>query len=47
MEVPQKKRLNRLPYGTCKLIVSSTEIAQEIYGAIQELAGFNRPEWLD
>ena len=43
----QRKRLNRLPYGTCKLIVHSTEIAQTIYGSIQELGGFNRPEWLD
>jgi transposase-like protein len=42
----QRKRLNRLPYGTCRLVVHSTEIAQEIYGSIQELAGFNRPEWL-
>jgi IS30 family transposase len=42
----QRKRLNTLPYGTCKLIVHSTEIAQEIYGSIQELAGFNRSEWL-
>ena len=25
----------------------STEIAQTIYGSIQELAGFDRPEWLD
>jgi hypothetical protein len=43
----QRKRANRLPYGTCKLIVCSTEITQETYGAIQELGGFNRPEWLD
>jgi hypothetical protein len=43
----QRKRTNRLPYGTCKLIVHSTEIVQQIYGGIQELAGLNRPEWLD
>jgi hypothetical protein len=43
----QRKRANRLPYGTCNLIVHSTEIVQAIYGAIQELGGFNRPEWLD
>jgi hypothetical protein len=43
----QRKRTNKLPYGTCKLVVHSTEIVQEIYGGIQELAGFNRPAWLD
>jgi hypothetical protein len=43
----QRKRTNKLPYGTCKLIVCSTEIVQTIYGGIQELGGFNRPAWLD
>jgi hypothetical protein len=39
--------MNRLPYGTCRLSVHSTAIVQHIYGAIQEYAGFDRPEWLD
>lgn len=43
----QRKRTNRLPYGTCKIVVHSTEIVQAIYGSIQEYGGFNRPEWLD
>jgi DNA-binding transcriptional regulator YdaS (Cro superfamily) len=43
----KKKRTNKLPYGTCRIAVHSTEIAQTIYGSIQELAGFDRPEWLD
>jgi hypothetical protein len=43
----QKKRQNKLPYGTCELAVSRTRIVQAIYGAIQEYAGFDRPEWLD
>jgi transposase-like protein len=43
----KKKRQNRLPYGTCELSVSRTRIVQAIYGAIQEYAGFDRPEWLD
>jgi hypothetical protein len=43
----QKKRKNKLPYGTCRVVVHSTEIAQTIYGSIQELAAFDRPEWLD
>jgi transposase-like protein len=43
----KKKRKNKLPYGTCRVVIHSTEIAQTIYGSIQELAGFDRPEWLD
>jgi len=43
----QRKRTNKLPYGTCKLVVNRTEIVQAIYGSIQEFAGFSRPEWLD
>jgi hypothetical protein len=43
----QKKRKNKLPYGTCKLVVNSTRIVQTIYGSIQEYGGFERPEWLD
>jgi hypothetical protein len=36
-----------LPYGTARLTVHSTFIVQSIYGAIQEYAGIDRPEWLD
>ena len=43
----QKKRSNKLPYGTCTLVVHSTRIVQTIYGSIQEYGGFERPEWLD
>jgi hypothetical protein len=43
----QKKRKNKLPYGTCKLVYNDTATAQSIYGAIQEYAGFDRPAWLD
>jgi hypothetical protein len=43
----QKKRVNRLPYGTCHLGVHSSRIVQAIYGSIQEYGGFERPEWLD
>jgi hypothetical protein len=43
----KKKRTNKLPYGTCRVVVNSTELAQTIYGSIQVLAGFDRPEWLD
>jgi hypothetical protein len=43
----QKKRRNKLPYGTCRVTVHSTELAQTLYGSIQELGGFDRPEWLE
>ncbi len=43
----QKKRQNKLPYGTCKIVVNSTRIQQTILGSIQEYGGFERPEWLD
>ena len=37
-----------LPYGTgARSRVHSTFIVQSIYGAIQEYAGIDRPEWLD
>jgi hypothetical protein len=42
----QGKRINTLPYGTCRVAVCDTRIVQTIYGSIQELAGFERGEWL-
>lgn len=36
-----------LPYGTARLALHSTAVAQSIYGAIQEYGGFHRPKWLD
>ena len=42
----QKKRRNKLPYGTCRLAVYDTRLAQHLYGAIQEYGGFEREEWL-
>lgn len=42
----QKKRTNTLPYGTAAIRVCSTQILHTIYGSIQELGGFDRPEWL-
>lgn len=43
----QKKRQNRLPYGTCRITVSRTRIVRGIYGGIQELGGFTRDAWLE
>jgi transposase-like protein len=43
----QKKRVNRLPYGTVKIVVNRTRVVQSIFGSIQEYAGFERPGWLE
>ena len=40
-------RRNVHVYGTARVVVHSTAIVQSIYGAIQEYAGIERPEWLD
>jgi hypothetical protein len=36
-----------LPYGTARIVLHSTFVLQSIYGAIQEYARTERPEWLD
>jgi hypothetical protein len=43
----KRRRGHVLPYGTGRIAVASTFIVQSIYGAIQEYAGIDRPEWLD
>jgi len=43
----QKKRRNKLPYGTCRITVSRTWIVQQVFGAIQEIGGFTRDAWLE
>src|SRR3954451_14924427 len=43
----QKKRRNKLPYGTCRVSVSRTAIVEAIYGAIQAIGGFTREAWLE
>jgi transcriptional regulator with XRE-family HTH domain len=40
-------RRNILVSGTARVTVYSTAIVQSIYGAIQEYAGIERPEWVD
>lgn len=42
----RRRRGHVLPYGTARLTVYSTDLVQSIYGAIQEYAGCERPEWL-
>jgi hypothetical protein len=41
------RRGHVLAYGTARVAVCDTRIVQSIYGAIQEYAGIDRPEWLD
>jgi hypothetical protein len=43
----KRRKGHVLPYGTARLGVHSTFVVQSIYGAIQEYAGIERPEWLD
>lgn len=35
-----------LPYGTCRVVVNDTRVAQMVLGS-QEYGGFRRDEWLD
>ena len=42
-----RRRGHVLPYGTARVSVCSVVIVQSIYGAIQEYAEIDRPEWLD
>ena len=41
-----RRRGRTLVYGTGRLSVASTAVVQSIYGAIQEYAMLDRPEWL-
>jgi hypothetical protein len=43
----RRRRGRVLPFGTARLAVHSTVIAQSIFGAIQEYSGALRPEWVD
>jgi hypothetical protein len=43
----KRRKGHVLPYGTARISVHSTFIVQSIFGAIQEYAGIDRPEWLD
>jgi hypothetical protein len=43
----RRRRGNVLPYGTARVCLYSTFVVQSVYGAIQEYAGIDRPEWLD
>ena len=44
--VKRRYHHGKLKYGTCRLGINSTEVVQKIFGAIQELAGIEVPQWL-
>jgi hypothetical protein len=41
------RKHNKLPYGVATVRVQSTQLVQQIYGAIQEYAEFENSAWLD
>jgi transcriptional regulator with XRE-family HTH domain len=43
----KRKRVNKLPNGTCQVVLSRVHVLQSILGSIQEYAGFERPAWLE
>jgi hypothetical protein len=42
-----KKRNRKLEYGTCRLSIHRMAVVQQIFGAIQEYAGFTNLKWLN
>lgn len=40
------KRHNVLVNGVCSIRIYSTQLVQQVFGAIQEYGGFEQPEWL-
>jgi len=45
--VSSLRKRRTLPYGTARAQVCCTATVQSIYGAIQEFAGIDRPEWAE
>ncbi|MBI5670462.1 MAG: hypothetical protein HZC41_20920 [Chloroflexi bacterium] len=41
-----QQRGRKLVYGVCQVRVDNTRLVQHIFGAIQEYAGIEKPEWL-
>ena len=42
----ESKRKNRLQYGIAQMCVCDVKVVQEVFGAIQEIIGIGRPEWI-
>lgn len=45
--ISSQQKGRKLMYGVCEVSVSSVRHVQHVYGAIQEYAKIERPEWLD
>ncbi|MFA7219184.1 MAG: hypothetical protein WC119_01555 [Synergistaceae bacterium] len=45
--VKRKYEHGKLRYGTCRVKIDSVEIMQQIYGAIQDLMGFEETRWAE
>ena len=45
--VKRKYSHGKLKYGTCRIKISSVEVMQKVYGAIQQLMEFDEPKWID
>jgi hypothetical protein len=43
----KRKRVNKLPNGTCQVVLSRVLVLQSILGSIQQYGGFERPAWLE
>lgn len=43
----KKKKVGKLLYGTCRVVICKTSIVQHIYGAIQEYGNFYNNNWLN
>ena len=43
----KKKKIGKLLYGTCRIVICKTSIVQHIYGAIQEYGNFENNNWLN
>jgi hypothetical protein len=46
LKIGTQSRKNRYPNGFCTIGVYSVQLVQQIFGAIQEYANFEKPEWL-
>lgn len=45
-KMSSKKKKNKLAYGVCHILISSTDLLQQIYGSIQEIGNFTNDKWI-
>jgi transposase-like protein len=44
--VSSQQKGRKLLYGTCEVAIHNTRLVQQVFGAIQEYTGIEKPEWL-